>query len=42
MTPDDAYAAGWADGAADPPLDAASAARLAALLAPHTQVTQAA
>jgi hypothetical protein len=35
LTPDDAFAAGWDDGASDPPLTADEITRLVALHAPH-------
>lgn len=34
-TPEDSFAAGWADGAHDPPLTVAQRTKLVALLAPH-------
>ncbi|MDX3109564.1 hypothetical protein [Nonomuraea angiospora] len=39
-TPADAFAAGWADGADDPPLTDEQRTRLAALLAPYIRPAQ--
>ncbi|MEV1245183.1 hypothetical protein [Nonomuraea sp. NPDC049750] len=39
-TPEDAFVAGWEDGASDPPLTDEQRTRLAALLAPYVRLTQ--
>jgi hypothetical protein len=39
-TPAEAFAAGWEDGADDPPLTEEQRTRLAALLAPYVRPTQ--